>query len=131
MEAYATVSDLEKRWKALSDLDRPRAEVLLTDASVMVAKVCADSGVTIDESNELQALTLTSVVCEMVKRAMQAPVDAPVTQFSQTAGPFTESGTYANPHGDLFFKDSELKRLGVKRQRMFSIRPTGGAANEG
>lgn len=132
MEAYATTSDLEKRWRSLSDLEKPRAEVLLLDASVMVAKACADAGVTIDEDDELQTLTMRSVVCEMVKRAMQQPTDKPsMTQWSQTAGPFTESGTYRNPDGDLFIKESELKRLGAKRQRMFSIMPTGGAVDEG
>lgn len=125
MEAYASVSDLEKRWRALSDIEAPRAEALLTDASVIVASECARRGVAIDQADELQALTVTAVVCEMVKRAMQAPVDEPaMSQWSKTVGSFTESGTYTNPHGELYLKDSEMKRLGLKGQRMFFV--TGG-----
>lgn len=132
MEAFATTEQLESRWKSLDDVEKPRAETLLMDASVIVATMCAQSGIAIDETDELQALTVQSIVCEMVKRAMLAPVDqAPMSQFSQTAGPYSESGTYANPTGDLYLTSSEKKRLGLGKQRMFFIRPTGGAADEG
>lgn len=131
MEAYATIDDLQARWKALSDIEMPRAEVLLMDASVIVATMCANSGIEISDTDEMQQLTVKSVVCEMVKRAMLSPVDAPpVSQMSQTAGPFTGSMTYANPNGELYLKDSEKKRLGLGRQRLFSIMP-GGLADEG
>ena len=41
----------------------------------------------------------------------------PLSQFSQTAGPYTASGTYLVPGGGLFIKRSELARLGLRRQR--------------
>lgn len=132
MDAFAEVKQLESRWKTLDDIEKPRAETLLMDASVIIATMCAQSGIKIDEEDELQALTIEAITCEMVKRAMLAPVDeAPMSQFSQTAGPYTESGTYANPNGDLYLTSGEKKRLGLGKQRMFSIRPTGGASNEG
>lgn len=126
MEAFATAADLESRWRMLSDVERKRAETLLADASVIIATKCAQSGIVVDETDELQSLTISSITCEMVKRAMLTPVDqAPMKQFSQTAGPYSESGTYANPNGDLYLTSDEKKRLGIGRQRMFSIAPTG------
>ena len=131
MEAFATVDDLQKRWKALSDIEKPRAETLLLDASAIISTMCAQSGITIDKTDELQALNLNSITCEMVKRAMLSPLDqAPMSNYSQTAGSYSESGTFVNPTGDLYLTSNEKKRLGIGRQRMFSIQP-GGVANEG
>lgn len=132
MEAYATTDDLQKRWKTLSDIELERATALLLDASVILATGCKKAGVKIDPADELQALTITAITCEMVKRAMLSPVDeAPMQQFSKTAGSYSESGTYVNPTGDLYLTSAEKSRLGFGQQRMFSIRPTGGVADEG
>lgn len=132
MEPFATVSDVEKRWRTLSDIEKNRAEALLSDASVIVKAMCDKHGIEIKESDEIQALTIEMIVCEMVKRAMLSPVDeVPVSQKSKTAGPYSESFTYVNPTGDLYITKSEQTRLGIGRQRMFSIQPMGGVANEG
>ena len=57
--------------------------------------------------------TLTRICCQMVKRAMIAEAANPtgVTQYSQTAGSFSESGTYANPTGDLYLLAAEKRAL--------------------
>lgn len=123
MEAFATAGDLENRWRALSDVEKKRAEILLLDASVKIRTMCAQSGVEIDASDEAQAHNLMSITCEMVKRAMLTPVDvAPTTNYSQSAGGFSESFRYANPNGDLYLTSGEKKLLGIGRQRMFSVR---------
>lgn len=127
MEVYATKEDLQKRWRSLSDVELKRADALLTDASVILATTCRNAGVSIDPSDELQSLAVTTIVCEMVKRAMLSPVDqAPMQQFARTAGSYSESGTYVNPTGDLYLTSAEKQRLGIGRQRMFSIQPIGG-----
>lgn len=124
MEAFATTDELQKRWRALSDIEKDRAETLLLDASAIIATMCARSGIDIDDTDELQALNLKAISCEMVKRAMLSPVDqAPMSQFSQTAGSYTESGTFVNPTGDLYLTANEKKRLGIGRQIMFSMKP--------
>lgn len=132
METFATITDLQSRWRALSDIEKTRAETLLMDASVIIATMCAQSSITIDTTDELQAMTLEAITCEMVKRAMLSPIDqAPMSNYSQTAGSYSESGTFVNPTGDLYLTSSEKKRLGIGKQRMFSIKPTGGVLNEG
>ena len=54
----------------------------------------------------------------MVARTLMTSTDnEPVTQESQSALGYTWSGTYLVPGGGLFIKNSELARLGLKRQR--------------
>ena len=41
----------------------------------------------------------------------------PMTQYSESALGYSVSGSFLVPGGGLFIKDSELKRLGFKKQR--------------
>ena len=59
--AYATVSDLEARWRALNEDEQARAEVLLEDAATYL-----DALVSIDPDDEEQQKVLSRVSCSMV-----------------------------------------------------------------
>ena len=60
-----------------------------------------------------------SVTVDVVGRTLMTSTDSePMTQESQSAGGYSWSGSYLVPGGGLFIKNSELKRLGLKRQRM-------------
>lgn len=62
------------------------------------------------------------VVCEMVKTA--APTDAGgagVASIQQSAGPYSQSTTFANPVGDLYFSKKQRKLLGCGGQRAFTV----------
>lgn len=103
---FATVADLEARWHPLTDAEHAKAEVLIRDASDMIVDTAADV-------NAVRPETLTRICCQMVKHAMIAEATNPtgVTQYSQTAGSFSESGTYANPTGDLYLLAAEKRAL--------------------
>lgn len=61
-----------------------------------------------------------SVCCDIVLRAMMTPTtssEAPMSTFSQSALGYTVSGTYLVPGGGIFIKNSELKLLGLLKQR--------------
>ena len=133
MEPYATIDDLQARWRTLSPSETETAKTKLQDASVAVALEAKNSGVAIDAADALMGDALKAVVCEMVKRAIVAPVDqAPVSQNSVTAGPFSEQFTFINPAGDLYMTNAEKRKLGFKRQRVGSIAPRiGGGRLEG
>ena len=45
----------------------------------------------------------------------------PMTQMSESALGYSVSGTYLVPGGGLFIKQSELSRLGLKRQRFGTV----------
>lgn len=129
MDAYATLEDLQSRWRLLSSDEQQRATTLLSDAAVKVALACKQSGVAIDAADELQSEALKSINCEMVKRAMMSPIDMPpMSSFSQTAGSYSESQTYVNPTGDLYMTLGEKKMLGIGTQKMGSIPPLIGGA---
>lgn len=124
MVAFATIDDLQDRWRQLTEDEQARASVLLLDASVKITLFCEHSGVLIDTENDLQAEALKAINCEMVKRAMMSPIDMPpVSTFAQTAGSYSESQTYVNPTGDLYLTLSEKKLLGIGGQRLGSIAP--------
>lgn len=122
MKPFAAVEDLEARWRALDPSEAARAAVLLEDATAMLSRGLASSGIQIDESDESFAQALKAVCCSMVRRAMTAPLDGPtVSNTSQTAGPFSQSFTYSNQSGDLYISSSEKKMLGIGRMRVGSI----------
>lgn len=120
---FATVSDLEARWRTLSDPEKATAETLLDDASNLILSECAVANVVDDEAEKtVREGTLKRIVCAMVKRAMLAPTDqAPMSQVSVTAGPFGQSGTFANPTGDLYLAKADRRSLPCGQQVAFTV----------
>ena len=121
---FAEVSDLEGRWRPLSDSEQTIAETLLTDASIMVRNRASDA-------KHTDADTLRIVVCEMVKRAMAGPMAAGmgVNSIQQGAGPYQQTASFTNPLGDLYLSKSDLKDLGSGRQVAFTIELGGGSVH--
>ena len=117
---YAEVSDLEARWRTLTDDEQAKASVLLEDASALI-----DSMGEVDSSDPASAKLLCAVTCNVVQRAMSsASMDSfGVTQQSMTAGPYTQSWSYSNPTGDLYLTRAEKKSLGLTNGYIGSIRP--------
>ena len=115
MEVFAGYYDLEDRWRPLSATEQERATVLLGDAVAILRSLSPD----IDDRTDNEAI---AVACSMVKRVMQGPVDMDgVTQSQQTAGPFSQGVSFANPSGDLYVTKFERKRLGIGQQRAFTV----------
>lgn len=110
MAAYATVEDVEARWRTLTSDEEARAETLLDDAAVILNGL-----VTVDTSDESQAAALLMVSCNMVIRAMVASGSAAygVDQLSATMGPFGQTAHFANPNGDMYLTKAEKKLLGI------------------
>ena len=126
LQPFATVADLEAFWKPLSDTEKTRAGSLLTLASNRLRMMGVRAGVDVDArktESEAYGSTLSWVVMEATKRAMLTPIDqAPVDNYSQTAGPYSENYKFSNPSGDLWFKKSELADLDLYgRQSLDSL----------
>lgn len=119
---YATVDDLSTYWRPILESETARAEDLLTLASSRIRVYATEAGVDIDakitESGDY-ANTVKWVVLEAVKRALATPTDIPpVDNYSQSAGPYSENYRFTNPSGDLWFKKSELKAIGLAGNQM-------------
>ena len=108
--AFAIFTDIEARWRKLSDEERSRASVLIDDASAMLAGM-----VDVDEHDERQAALLKMVCCNMVIRAMLASASSAygIDELSAGMGPFTQTAHFANPNGDLYLTRQEKSLLGA------------------
>lgn len=111
---FATVEDLEARWRPLAEAERRTASTMLGDASDKIMTDCPRWA-------SASAVTLRRIVCAMVRRAMLNMDMAGVSQNTQTAGSFSESISYSNPDGDLYLTRSEKRSLGCGVQRLWSI----------
>jgi hypothetical protein len=124
---YATVDDLEARWRPLSEAERARAAVLLGDASRHVRRRVP----TLDDrltAGSLDPFDVVAVVAGMVKRVLLAGDVEGITQASQTAGPFGEARTFANPMGNLYMTADDVAALspvGAARTRSVRLQAYG------
>ena len=117
--AFATVADLEARWRSLTEAEEAQASVLLDDAAAYLQAL-----VEVDPDDEVQAANLKMVSCNMVKRAMSSSASDAfgVTNATATMGPFSQQVAYANPSGDMYVSKSERATLGIGTATIGSIR---------
>lgn len=118
---FATVEDMTLLWREMTEPEQRRAQALL----VLVSDSLREEGRKVGKDVDLMAMNpyyesvLKSVTVDVVARTLMTSTDQePMTQFSQTAGPYSMSGTFLTPGGGLFIKRSELARLGLRQQRM-------------
>lgn len=125
MTNFATTDDVILLWRQLSVDEIKRAEALLETVSDTLRLEASKVGKNLDEmilETPYFATVLKSVTADIVARTlMTATQGEPMSQESQSALGYTWSGTYLVPGGGLFIKDSELKRLGLKKQRYGGI----------
>nr|DAO86863.1 MAG TPA: hypothetical protein [Caudoviricetes sp.] len=122
MSAYATIDELTKLWRKMTAEEQSRAEELLdvvSDSLRYEAKKCEKDLDQMIESTPSLATVTKSVTIDIVARTLMTSTNRePMSQFSESAMGYTQSGTFLVPGGGLFIKDTELARLGIRRQRM-------------
>lgn len=103
---FASPDDVAARWRPLTDNEAFVAATLVEDASALIRARFPgiDDQVT---SGGVSANVLAQVVAGMVKRALISPSDG-ISQASQSAGPYAQSQTYANPLGNVFLTAADL-----------------------
>lgn len=118
-----TAEDYASRYGAPADADR--VGVLLADASDMLMGAYERRwGAYIQGAHPAFDRGFAAVACSIVSRAVNVPDGFQgATQYSQTAGSYNASVTFANPTADLWLGKSDLKRLGLAGMRVFSIAP--------
>jgi hypothetical protein len=124
---FATIEDMEKLWRNLKPAERERAEGLLEIVSDSLRVEADKVGKNLDElaaDSDAYASVLKSVTVDVVARTLMTSTDhEPMTQMTESALGYSYSGSFLVPGGGLFIKDTELKRLGLKRQRYGVIDP--------
>ena len=69
-------------------------------------------------ADDIYAIVVQSVTVDVVARTlMTATNQEPMTQSTESALGYSWSGSFLVPGGGLFIKNSELSRLGLRRQR--------------
>lgn len=127
MANFATIEDIEKLWRNLKPAERERAEGLLEIVSDSLRVEADKVGKNLDElaaDSDAYASVLKSVTVDVVARTLMTSTNQePMTQMTESALGYSYSGSFLVPGGGLFIKDTELKRLGLKRQRYGVIDP--------
>lgn len=120
MENFATVDDLELLWRPLEEEERERASALLKVVSDSLRVEAKKVGKDLDDlaKDEAFQTVIRSVVVDVVARTLMTSTNQePMVQSSESAMGYSWSGSYLVPGGGLFIKNSELSRLGLKKQR--------------
>ena len=122
-EAFATLEDLEGRWRPLSLPERKRAALLLEDAESLIKDECP-------RWHTASEATLRRIACKIVQRALNTPFGEDVgaiQQTSTTAGPYSQQMSYANPQGDMYLTKAEKRALGGGALAAFEADLLGGS----
>ena len=121
MEDFALISDLIEQWRELKKGEPERAEVLLRVVSNSLRVEAQKIGKDLDqmvEADPVYADVVRSVTVDVVARTLMTSTDSePMTQVSESALGYSWQGSFLTPGGGLFIKNSELSRLGLRRQR--------------
>lgn len=119
---YATIDDLMILWRSMDDEEIAKAEALLPLVSASLRVYAKKVGKDLDamvENDEDLALVAKSVTCDVTARVLMTSTSTePMSQFSQSAGGYSVSGTYLVPGGGVYIKKSELARLGLLSQQL-------------
>ncbi|WP_455936801.1 phage Gp19/Gp15/Gp42 family protein [Gemella morbillorum] len=121
LEKFATLDDLKNLWRDLEENEVSRANALLNTVShvlrVEAKKVNKDLDLLV-KNDESYSYLVKSVIVDIVARTLMTSTNQePMTQYAESALGYSVSGSFLVPGGGLFIKDSELKRLGFKKQR--------------
>ena len=122
---FATVADIERLARPLTQAEQARANELLPVVSDELRQEAMNRGYNLDQmlnDGTLLENAIIGVTVDITMRVLMTSThDEPMTQFSQAAMGYSVSGSFLSPGGGLFIKDSELKRLGIKRQQVKTI----------
>lgn len=122
MNNFATIADITLLFRNLEDNEIKKAEALLTVVSNSLRyeadKRNKDLDLMIKEKPILAEVAKSVTVDIVARNIMTSTNTEPMTQYSESAGGYSVSGTFLNPGGGLFIKKSELARLGLKQQRL-------------
>lgn len=121
MADFATIADITSLWRTLTSEEETRATALLAVVSDSLREEAKKVGKDLDAlvaDSPTYANVVKSVTVDVVARTLLTSTEnEPMTQTSESALGYSWSGSYLVPGGGLFIKNSELSRLGFRKQR--------------
>lgn len=129
MEPFASIDEYEAAYGP--EVERDRLAVLLEDATRRISAELESSGIDPSKMGEGYSERLAQVCRSMVHRCVdrhESPMGAMpvgVTQFSQGAGDFSRSFTFANVYTEPKLTKDERRFLGIRASRVAFVLPGG------
>lgn len=121
MSDFATVNDIIALKRPLTAEEQERATKLIPivcdSLRYEAEKVGKDLDAMVEGSAHVASVAKSVTVDVVMRELMTTTEGEPMTQMSESALGYSVSGTYLVPGGGLFIKRSELKRLGLTRQK--------------
>lgn len=122
MADYATVQDIQNLWRPLTAAEQMRAEALIpvicSSLRMEAKKRGKDLDYMVQDDPDLAEVARSVTVDVVARTLMTSTNQEPMTQATQSALGYSVTGTFLVPGGGLFIKNSELRRLGLLRQRI-------------
>jgi len=125
MDPFATVAQYDARFPGRTASDEVLGQCLM-DATMAIAEVLDRKGVSYADHDEQFAYRLMSVCRSVANRILPSDVPVGTTQFSMTAGPYTQTTSYTPTYGLPKLLKSELDMLGVGGGSIGFARPAYG-----
>ncbi len=126
MADYVTVEEIGTLKRPLTAEEQERAEALIPIVCSSLRSEAMLVGKDLDfmiAMNPDLANVAKSVSADIVMRELMTSTNQePMTQYSESALGYSMSGTFLSPGGGLFIKKEELRRLGIRRQRIGVIK---------
>lgn len=117
--SYATTSDVQTYWRNLTQEESTKVSQMIADTSSKIRLRAAQRGKNFDEmiadNTDLRDVAKT-IVCKSVVNAMKMLEAVPATQFSESAGGYSVSGTFYTPGGGLSISKKDWAELGLASQ---------------
>lgn len=120
MADFATIQDIRNLWRELTPDETIRATSLIPVISDNLRIEARRVGKDLDlmAQDPVYSNVLKSVVVDVVGRTLMTSTNQePMVQSSESALGYSQSATFLVPGGGLFIKNTELAKLGLKRQR--------------
>ena len=125
MSDYATVQDIIDLKRNLTAGEQTRAGNLIPIISNLIRAEAIKTGRDYDEmiaDTPVLADVAKSVVCDVVIRELNTPgTQLPTTSYSEAAGGVSLSYSLPNTSGAIKLWPSDLKTLGLKRQKIDAL----------
>lgn len=122
--SFATVNDLIAIVGSLESDQTQRAETLLPLVSDQLRYEASKYGVDLDAKitkDDIYRSVVKSVTVNVVFRTLKTTIPTGsaggMSQFTESAGPYSFTGTLLNPGGGIKIFRDDLKALGLTRQR--------------
>lgn len=120
MVNFATVEDVTNLWRELTieETARTTALIPIVEDNLRVEAQRVGKDIDLLAINPSYANVLKSVIVDIVARTLMTSTNQePMIQSAESALGYSQSGTFLVPGGGLFIKNTELTKLGLKRQR--------------